>query len=61
MLGGILDEKIVNVIRQVREEKVSVDYEELNEYLSILAYALDPYIFVGHIGQVSLIGLMQFD
>jgi hypothetical protein len=61
LLGGVLDEKIVNVIRQVREEKVSVDYEELNEYLSILAYALDPYVFVRYIGQVSLIGLMQFD
>jgi len=58
LLGGVLDEKIVNVIRQVREEKVSVDYEELDEYLSILAYALDPYVLVGHVGQVGLIGLM---
>ena len=59
LLGGVFDEKIVKMIRQIWKEKVSVYNEEFNEYLFVLAYAFVPNAFVWWIRRISLIWLTQ--
>ncbi len=59
LLGRVFNEKIVKMIRQIWEEKVSVDNEQLDEYLLVLTYAFIPNAFVWRIRRIGLIRLTQ--